>query len=212
MNLKNFIVVFALLTIGFSFAQPIKIGVKAGLNLSNCHTSMSFGELYNNKLGYHFGIIGLLNSSETFGVQPEILYSRQGFVGGKTEYRFYADQAPSYATPVFHFDYLNLPVMLNYSPIGKLSLQAGPQLGLLLNHSINLREVSGDISEFEDELTSTDASSLSTFDFGLAFGAQVNLQKWLIQLRYILGITGIAKNGEGIQNRNLQLSLGYFLK
>ena len=66
--------VFALTTVN---AQDITFGVKAGINFANTNVSDS-DENLDGITSFHFGGVVEFSVSETFSIQPELLYSAQG--------------------------------------------------------------------------------------------------------------------------------------
>ena len=91
-------------------------GIKGGYNIS----SVSFdGNSETEKLhGYHIGIYGESYIGKYFAIQPEILYSKQGYK--------IIDNSGTYTQKL---DYLNIPVMLKLYPVKSFFLEAGPQIG-----------------------------------------------------------------------------------
>lgn len=133
---------------------------------------------------FHFGAYVNLNLSESFGIMPEVLFSAHGTKWEELK---------------VDYDYLAIPVMIRFMPVEYLSFEAGPQFSYLLKAE---GEVIGDI---KDQLKSS--------DFGLAFGAGLNLPFGLrAGARYILGFTDISDvSEESIKNRTFQFFVGYTL-
>src|SRR5690349_18183845 len=98
-------------------AQGINVGIKAGVNLANLNgDDVSDTDM---KIGYHFGGYAKISITDAFSVQPELLYNAMGAKMSADGY----DQN-------YKFNYVTVPVMLGYS-FGKISVQAGPQIGFL---------------------------------------------------------------------------------
>ena len=87
-------------------AQEIKFGVKAGANFTNFAGDDVDTD---GATGFYVGGLVDIGISETFHVQPELLYSMEG-----------ADEAG--------LDYLRIPIMAKYYLMEGLSLQAGPEV------------------------------------------------------------------------------------
>lgn len=167
--------------------EGIKFGVKAGINASNFA-----GDLQNNKMrnGLHIGFVSEIIVSDQFSIQPELLYSAQG----------YKNETPG-SFSKSKFDYINLPILVKYYAVDKLSIEAGPQVGFLLN-SVN-RSNNGN----------TDINDQSTVDFGIDLGLGYELPSGVFfQGRYNLGITNAnnAANADAFKYTNsvFQLSIG----
>lgn len=188
----------AILTISFVKAQEISYGLKAGLNYSNWNFSFA-GADYDARLAFHVGAVVEFGLSDKFAIQPELLYSS---VGAKYTY----DSSPtaraaSDDTMVYALDYLSVPIMAKYYAAEGLSLEVGPQIGLLLSAKGKIGDESQDL---KDELNST--------DFGAAIGAGYKLENGLFfNARYVLGLSNILKDSgdEWGKNNAFQFSVGY---
>jgi hypothetical protein len=98
------------------YCQRISSGVKAGINFSRDHfTNPDFNTEY--KSGFAGGIYLTIMLTEKFGIQPELLYSRQNVADGD----------------ILKYTYLNAPIVLRYQVTKAVSIQACPQLGYLMN-------------------------------------------------------------------------------
>lgn len=170
----------------------ITFGVKAGLNLSTL-----YGDVHNasTKPGFHFGAMAELELTDKISLQPEVLYSLQGARidgGAGSDYDL-------------HLSYITFPVIGKYYVAEGLSLEAGPQIGIL----INSKSKAGGESINEKKNT-------SSIDFGANIGAGYKMDSGLnFALRYSLGLLnaydGPGSSGNNITNATLQLSVGYFL-
>jgi len=183
---------FYVVAISAATAQNSSWGVKGGLNSAALNFSIAGSTVHADRLNaFHAGLYATIMTTEKFGVQPELMYSIQGSKVGSSDIKL---------------GYLVIPFMFRYNIINPVSLQAGPQLGVLL--------LATD--------TGADASSqFSSLDFGLGMGAAVDLPLRLsLTVRYVIGlsnisaidletITGIPGNKLVINNRTLQASLGF---
>ena len=176
--------VVAVVAFGISYAQEVKFGAKAGLNLSTLtgddDTAM--------KVGFQVGGFAEIGISEKFAIQPELLYSEQG-----TKYDGTGD-------PSLHLNYLNIPVMAKFYVANGLSLEAGPQVGFLLSAKLKTDAGDGDFKEY-----------VNSTDFGLNFGVGYDLTANIaLGVRYGFGLSDVNKDGnDSIKNSNLALALGY---
>ena len=105
-------------------AQSIRFGVKAGANLSNLSGDLTNQNQYNNRFGFHGGVManfGLAN--DMVSIQPELLYSQKGFK--------YADQAVTLLGNTFRntgnvrYDYLDVPILVRLKVSG-VFFELGP--------------------------------------------------------------------------------------
>jgi len=169
--------------------EGIQFGLKAGINASNFS-----GDLKDNKMrnGLHIGFVSEIIISDKFSLQPELLYSAQG----------YKDETPG-AFSKQKFDYVNLPVLVKYYVANNISIEAGPQVGYLIN-AIN-RNNDGN----------TTIPEQSKVDFGVDLGLSYELNNGIFfQGRYNLGITNVnaSSNASAFTYANsvFQLSIGCF--
>lgn len=181
----------AIMAFAFTNAQSTRFGIKGGLNLS----TVVGGDVEDTKslVGFHVGGFAEIKVVDKFYIQPELLYSAQGT---KVEGPFGEDYD-------IKLDYLNIPVLAKYYIADKFSVEAGPQLGVLLS-----AKVEGE--DFKD--------STRSVDFGFNVGAGYNFTDNLsIGLRYTIGLSPLSDeeidNSEdyydSAKNSNLQLSLAY---
>jgi len=183
---------------GFSQAQ-FAFGLKGGLNLSKFNVKDG-GSNINNRTGYHAGAFALVKIA-SFGIQPEVLFSKQG---SKFTY-----DAKNYEA---NFDYINVPVMLKlYLPLG-LNFQIGPQFGFLtvddLKSSVQGQSAQDVAANFKKKK-----------DTSLAVGAGWDLPFHLtIDARYVLGLSDMKFQADPthpveFKNKVIQISVGYkFIK
>lgn len=195
--MKRAIILLAALVLIWSSAssQGVSVGLKAGLNLAKESFSFQGASINTDNLtSFHGGLYVTIMTSAKFGIQPELLYSGQGGSGSNGKG----------GTSNLKLGYLNLPVMLRYNVTPMFSLQAGPQLGILLSAT----DDTGDIK-----------SQFASTDFGGAFGAALDLPMGLnFTFRYITGFTGIYSPDTSFPgltltttNQVIQLSAGFKL-
>lgn len=188
------IVSFFLLSMGAQ-AQSIAIGLKGGLNFANINVSQTVGENYNNRTGYHAGAFVLFKLSK-IGIQPEILFSKQGTTASFNGTDLNAN-----------YDYINIPVILKLYTVAGINLQVGPQVGFLAG---------GKTESFDSQLnkiTTNSSDFVKSNDFSVALGLGWDLPFGLsIDGRYNLGISNNnnqASSSASVKNQVIQLSVGY---
>lgn len=188
------IILTAIAVAAFSFAnaQQTRFGVKGGLNLS----TVVGGDVDDTKtlVGFHLGGFAEINIVEKFFIQPELLFSAQGT---KVDGGFGGDVD-------FKLNYLNIPVLAKYYIVdNKFSVEAGPQLGVLLS----AKAEGEDIKDFTRSV-----------DFGFNIGAGYNFTDNLaVGLRYTIGLSPLTDEDvdntddyyDSAKNSNLALSLSY---
>src|SRR5690606_29392385 len=205
----TFVILFGFSQLMVVQAQDIKFGAKAGLNLANMSGDVEDNSI---KLGLHIGGMAEIKISETFAVQPELLYSAQG---------------AKFSDGSLALNYLVLPVMAKFSVTENLTLEAGPQFGYLLS----AKDKHDDLED-EDFTTITYKNSSSSktqatlantvdvkdyfksFDLGAAVGASYLLNNGMnLSIRYIMGLSNTPKYDDSdfkYKNSVFQFSVGYY--
>ncbi|WP_109300839.1 porin family protein [Aquimarina sp. AU474] len=194
--MKKFLVFVVLASVSFvakAQEESIRFGAKAGVNFA---TVKGDSQNVDSRTGFHVGALAEIPITEKFAFQPELLYSSQGTQIDVTDFESKTK-----------LDYLNIPLMAKYYVAQGLSLQAGPQIGFLLSANAE-GEDSG--QSFDQDLK----DELSSFDFGLNFGAGYQLDMGVFfDARYNLGISNVfdedTAEGDNVQNSVFQFSVGY---
>ena len=173
-----------------SFAQ-FTLGVKGGANITKVN-GRSFADEYT--YGYHLGGFAIIGLGGRIGIQPEVLFNQYQTRTG-TEFRNIYQNALSGNNNV-KLNYLSIPILLNYKLGSFVSLQAGPQFGVLLDRNKNL---------FENGREAFDRG-----DFSMLGGAQLSLGKIKLNGRYFVGMNNIndIDNRDQWKNQGWQLSVG----
>ncbi|TXD85108.1 PorT family protein [Subsaximicrobium wynnwilliamsii] len=203
--MKKLMLCAAVAVLGFTTvnAQAIRFGAKAGVNFANL--SGDDVENADGRTGLNAGLVAEIGITETFKVQPEVLYSQQGlqedFQGGESKLKL---------------DYINVPVMAKYYVAEGFALEAGPQFGFNISSKYEI-QIEGQDGE---ELASTQSDvedGVEAFDFGIGGGVSYTLPSGLfVQARYVHGLTSVYQgSNEGVfqddlNNSNLSVSIGYF--
>ena len=178
---KLFTITMALVAFTIS-AQNVTFGAKAGLNFASMVGDDAEG--LDGRTSFHLGATAEIEISESFSIQPELLYSGQGY---------------SYNDATAKVDYINLPVMAKFYVADGFSVEAGPQIGFLASAKADVGGVSVDI---KDELKSTD------FAFNIGAGYKVS-SVLNLGLRYSMGLTDVEDDSNGFKHSVFLLSIGY---
>ena len=164
-------------------------GIKGGYNLA----SVSFdgnGET-DQRNGFHLGVYGESFISNNFSIQPELMYSQQGY-----------EITNSNGTFTQKLDYINLPIMLKAYPSKNFFLEAGPQIGLAISHK----------EAYDGFITASREYDPQKFDWGMNFGAGFKTDAGIsLGVRYHLGLGDLYDTNDKAFNRVLQFSLGFDL-
>ena len=191
-------------------AQKVNFGVKAGLNLS----TWSYDDA-SLRPGFHAGGFATVQFSRMFAVQPEVMYSMEGAAWeGKLD-AFGFSLANAKVTSTVHK--LNVPVMLQFTPISMLTIEAGPQFGFNLAVSHHIKSNIAGIVETESDVD-VDKENYNMFEMGIAAGLKLNLTRNMaIGARYVYGISPIfdeVKVGnrvvtDAVHTSNIMVSLNF---
>jgi hypothetical protein len=199
-----FLTAIAVLTFNSSNAQEdassdegISFGVKVGGNISNTSNGKEiFYDGTDNRYGFNVGAVVHIPISEKFSLQPEVVYSQQGFTASsELDFSDYGER----------YDYINIPIMASYKVVKGLTLQAGPQVGFNINAEAYI--------DLDDDFDLSEETN--TIDFGAGLGAQYELDFGLFfQARYVWGLSNYIDSedadNETYSNRVGSLSVGYF--
>ena len=155
-----------------SNGRKSQFGVLAGYNWSYI-TGEKAGFNSNTKNGYMAGVYFTPSSAGVVGYKTQIVYSRQG-------YTFDND---GMNTEVMN-DYIYLPQFTTITIAKRFQLQAGAQIGFLLN-----------AKKTSDNKDSSIANLMNRLDYGFAGGIEVNpIQHFIIGGRYNLGLGKLYKH------------------
>lgn len=201
----------AVVAFGMAHAQEIKFGVKGGLGASTFSGNVDDVEA---KFAAHIGGFAEFKFDK-FAIQPELLLS---YVGAEInyDYNYWYDDTPvdniQYQANLL---YLNVPVIAKYYVIAPLSIDFGPQVGVLLSAKSKTTTTYWD--DDSDSDTESIKDDLKTLDLGLNLGATYNFKNNMFaSARYTMGLMNIddTKREPGekktdIKNQVFQLSVGY---
>ena len=187
------------LLFGVTQAQTMKtkIGIKAGVNLANISDDPNAVEFTPGMkadfhagivLNFHWGLRDELSGKGTgyFGLQPEVLFSRQGFAVD--------DEA-------INLNYITLPLLAKFYATKELSLEAGPYIGYLISTSPGNTVIEGAEIKLSDLTGGLDA--------GVAVGLGYEMKNGLFcNARYNLGLSDVASN-LAWKNNVIAFSIGW---
>ncbi|WP_372645764.1 porin family protein [Ancylomarina sp.] len=193
---KLLVIVACVFMATYGFAQDLKFGAKAGLNLSTLvGDDVANADM---KAGLYFG--GFLNTplNDRLSFQPELLYSRQGW-------KIDAEDADL----TIKTSYINIPLLLKMSlgAAGKVHVYAGPQLGFLVKAEVKAElDKSSETGDIKDQT--------NDFDFSLNIGFSVDISELLaLDFRYNRGLSKVPDSdvidGGKAYNSVIQLGASY---
>ena len=172
-------------------AQNVNIGIKGGLNITNLNDDN--GTTYDSKIGFNVGLLGHIHLAPQLALQPELLYSLQG-----------AKYTVSNLETNINLGYLNIPLNVQYMFDNGFRLQAGPQIGLLMNAKSETNNVKTDIKD-----------NLKTVDFGVTAGLGYvhPASGFGVDARYNLGLSDISESDASkLTNRGFQIGVFYLFQ
>jgi hypothetical protein len=179
----------------FSFAQKkttgFHLGVKAGANIFKVDGT-SFKDEF--KFGYNVGAFAEIPLGPKWALQPELMWNQTNYRTGNN----FDDLYPGGKSDVEgKLNYISLPILLTYKPVKILSLQAGPQFGVLASQD---KDLLGETKE-----------AFKSGDFSLLGGAQVNLGSLRVGARYVVGLSNIndIDDKEKWKNQGFQVYVGF---
>jgi hypothetical protein len=174
------------------FAQSFKIGIKGGADINKI-TGKSFKDQFS--FGYHLGGFAEIGLTSRFGIQPEVLFSQ---VTADTSSQF-SDVYQFNNISKVKLSYLKIPLLLNYMPNKFVSLQVGPQFGILIDQN--------------QDMLQNGKNAFSKGDFSMLGGLQLNISKIRLYGRYVVGLSNIndIDNREKWKNQTVQLGIGLAL-
>lgn len=202
-----------MLTIGVACNGQLPIGIKAGLNLNDIVIKNAPWlpiRTYMPSLGFHIGVTTAFNLSNKLTINSDLLFVQKG---ASTTFR--DDQIPGSlnANTIegrVILNYLEIPLLLSFTPTKLISFDLGPNLGLRISAKEKTESGKSDMSDLFNK----------PFDFGVSGGLKFNLSnKVSIIGRYYYGLISplafqqtspVPVPPPSGSNRNLQIGMGYF--
>ena len=190
----------ALLAPAIAAAQTIRGGVKGGIafsDLSNLSDALGLpdGVDINMRTGWLLGGFVLFDINDQLAIQPEVLYAAKGATAtdGTNELRI-------------KLDYVDVPVLLRVTPVANhpFYLLVGPSINFNVSAKV---ESADDAGSTEDDVK----EDVNGTEFGLVVGAGVTIGNFLVEGRYIAGLSNIAdrpQNDESVRNRGFAFLAG----
>ena len=191
--MKSYFLSLALVAISLNVAnaQSFHAGIKFGANINKL-SGQSFKDEFT--YGYHAGIFTEIPISRKWTIQPEVVFSE---VNKDTSskfsqlYNLNANRASN-----IKFSYLTVPLILNYNITSLVSLQAGPQFGILLDQ--------------HKDLLQNGKAAFKQGDFSMVGGVQVKLSSFRLYARYVVGLNNLndIDNQDNWKNQSIQVGVG----
>lgn len=190
----KFLVLIACVFFAHAAMAQLHLGIKGGANITKVD-GKSFRDEF--RYGYHLGGFAEIGLGGKLGIQPEVLFNQYQARADSSLKNVFAINFTNYKD--VKLNYLTIPILLNYKLGSLISLQAGPQFGILISQDKNLFQ--------------NGKEAFKTGDFSLLGGVQLHLSKLRLQGRYFAGLNNISdiSDQNKWKNQGFQLSLGLAL-
>lgn len=179
-----------------------QFGVKGGVNFSS-FTGDDIGDV-DARTSFNLGVLAEIPISDRFSIQPEVLYSGQGFTINQKDHDnvFDTDENTEY-----QLDYIQVPVLAKIYLVKGLNVEVGPQFGFKVNEEVDSQPTSdgGDINIDSED------SYIKNFDTSLAFGAGYKFDSgFFVSARYTHGLSKIFKDDTILKDLDVKNSVWQF--
>lgn len=185
----------ALVLLSQAAMSQFHLGVKAGANVTKVE-GKSFKDEF--RYGYHLGGFAEIRLGNKLVLQPEVLFNQYATKVDSNYSHIYQDIFNGNAN--VRLNYLSIPIVLNYKLIGNfLSLQAGPQFGVLIDKNKNIFQNGG--------------NAFKNGDFSMLGGVLMRMGPVRVSGRYAIGLNNISDlpdDGKW-KNQGFQVSVGLAL-
>ncbi len=186
---------FAALLLTQAAMAQFHLGIKGGANITKVE-GKSFKDEF--RYGYHLGGFAEIRMGNKFVLQPEVLFNQYSTRLDSNYKNVYQDVFNSNTN--IKLNYLSIPILLNYKLIGSfLSLQAGPQFGVLIDQNKTTLQNGGD--------------AFKKGDLSMLAGVQFKVGMLRINGRYAVGLNNISDlpDDDKWKNQGFQVSVGLAL-
>ena len=177
-----------------SYSQGIHLGIKGGANLVKID-GKSFKEGFSQ--GYNLGGYLDIGLGQKWAIQPEVLWNQSN---NKISDQF-NDIYPEGIDELreVKLNYLSIPLLLSFKPSKLVTLQAGPQIGILLNKDVDLLE--------------NGRQAFKEGDLSLLGGVQLNIGSFKLGGRYGVGLNNLndIDNRDEWKSQSFQVYVGFNL-
>lgn len=197
--MKKLLLAFTLLAVVYTThaqdnGKASAFGIKAGLNLSNLSTEfLDETEYADFKPGFHGGFFARVSLARGLAFQPEVLFSTEG-----------AKESEDDEEIKFNFNYIQVPLMLQFGPASGFYGEIGPGIGFLMSAKTKV-EIAGleEEEDIKDEMEELNITGNVGIGYALENGFGVGV-------RYVHGFTNLVKDGNDdlkMRTRTIQVSL-----
>ncbi|HNR16562.1 MAG TPA: porin family protein [Chitinophagaceae bacterium] len=186
---------FAAVLFSQAMMAQFHLGVKAGANITKVD-GKSFKDEF--RYGYHLGGFAEIRLGNKLVLQPEVLFNQYATRLDSNYKNVYEDIFDGNSN--IKLNYLSIPVLLNYKLVGNfISLQAGPQFGILIDQNKTLLQNGG--------------NAFKSGDLSMLAGVLVRLGPIRVNGRYAIGLNDISDipDDNKWKSQGFQVSVGLAL-
>ncbi len=186
---------FALVLMTQAAMAQFHLGVKAGTNITKVD-GKSFKDEF--RYGYHLGGFAEIRLGNKLVLQPEVLWNQYATRVDSNFSHVYQDVFNGNSN--VKLNYLSIPILVNYKLVGNfISLQAGPQFGVLIDQNKTLLQNGG--------------NAFKQGDFSMLGGVLVRMGPIRVNGRYAIGLNNISDIPDDTKwkSQGFQLSVGLAL-
>jgi hypothetical protein len=190
---KYFGVLIAIFCLSNLQAQDkFAMGIKIGQNFS----SVNDVAVDHNTASYHAGVTTFFKVTDKIGIAPEIILSQTKLETTPPVTSLMGNG--SLQPETYHLNYLSIPLLCEFKPIQKFSIQAGPQYSILLDQK---KDGVGNAS-----------MAFKNGEFAFVGGAKFDLGGFFLYGRYVVGLQNINELQDQTKWRTTQWQLGVGMK
>lgn len=192
---SKFFFLFTAILLSNAMMAQFHLGIKGGANITKVD-----GESFKNQFryGYHLGGFAEIRMGNKFVLQPEVLFNQYATKLDSSYKNVYDDVFGGNSN--IKLNYLSIPIVINYKLIGSfLSLQAGPQFGILIDQSKTVLQNGG--------------NAFKNGDLSMLAGLQFKIAALRINGRYAIGLNNISDlpDDNKWKSQGFQVSVGLAL-
>lgn len=189
------LLLFAAVFVSAASMAQFHLGIKGGANITKVD-GKSFRDEF--RYGYHLGGFAEIRMGNKFVLQPEVLFNQYATRLDSNFKAVYQDVFDGNSN--IKLNYISIPIVINYKLIGSfLSLQAGPQFGILIDQSR---------TTFQNG-----ADAFKKGDFSMLAGLNFKVGPMRINGRYAIGLNNISDitDDNKWNSQGFQVSVGLAL-
>jgi len=193
---------------GAIFAQGVRFGITAGLNVSNItrnHNGVMYYLPSDWKAGFQGGFFVDYALSSNLSLIPEILITQKGY----KSVLVYDDIHGSRLASTKTLNYLQLPINFAY----KFDIYNGHKLfpfaGIYLSYGLS-GTLKVDKYSYNINFGSSDNDDVKALDYGVNFGIGYEFEHFILKVQYNHGLAYMIKNyNYSEKNKNFAVTVGY---